>query len=278
MLEIPDNELELLLAKISSGDKDSELGFFSKPFRITLKNKELIIKKYSPVKDPATVDLIVRNHDKYVTKLRSLGIKVPETIIRTVRLKNRHQIIILQEAYKKEEMLRYLIEKSSEKEMLELCRLIFDEALKFRNNRSNSDEIGFHPTLRNYAYHNGHLYYFDTFPPMYMRQRELNRIILIMSPFGKLIKPLVPTGLINIVSDENYDFVKMFKGIVGSCCRLKPDNVESILDFSKNYIISADCNPREKDAIMKILQAPPRLSGIWTFIRKLSGNTGKPNL
>jgi hypothetical protein len=44
MLEIPNNELELLSAKISDGDKDSEFGFFSKPFRINLKNKELIIK------------------------------------------------------------------------------------------------------------------------------------------------------------------------------------------------------------------------------------------
>ena len=115
MLEIPDNELELLLDKISGGDKDSELGFFSKPFRMTFKETELIIKKYSPVRDPATVDLIVRNHDRYVAELMSLGIKVPETTIRTVKLKNRHQIIILQEAYKKEEMLRYLIERSSEK-------------------------------------------------------------------------------------------------------------------------------------------------------------------
>lgn len=278
MLDISDNELELLLTKVSGGDKDSELGFFSKPFRMTFKETELIIKKYFPVKDPATVDLIVRNHDRYVAELMSLGIKVPDTTIRTVRLKNRYQIIILQEAYKKEEMLRYLIERSSEKEMLELCRLIFDETLKFRNNRSNPDEIGFHPTLRNYAYHNGQLCYFDTFPPMLMRKRELNRIVLRMSPFGKLIKHLVPSGLINIVSDEYYDFVKMFKGIAGSCCRLRPEYVKSILDFSKNYIISADCDPREKQAIIKILQAPPRLPGIWTFVRKLSGNTGKPNL
>ena len=46
MLEIPDNELELLPAKISDGDKDSEFGFFS-AISNKLKNKELIIKTFT---------------------------------------------------------------------------------------------------------------------------------------------------------------------------------------------------------------------------------------
>ena len=195
MLDISDSELALLLAKVSGSERDSELGFFSKPFRLKFKEKELIIKKYFPVRDDKTVNYIIRNHDSYVGELMSLGIRIPETVIKAVQSKRKHQIIIIQEAFKKEEMLRYLMERSSENEMLGLCRLIFDETLKFRNNRKNTAEIGFHPTLRNYALHNGSLWYFDTFPPMLMNQRELNRIIIRMSPFGRLIKNLIPPGL-----------------------------------------------------------------------------------
>jgi hypothetical protein len=278
MLNIADNELELLLAKLSGSERDSELGFFSKPFRLAFKDKELIIKKYFPVRDNSTVDFILRNHDNYVKELMSLGIKIPETIIRTVQSKRKYQIIIIQEAFKKEEMLRDIMERSSEEEMLEFCRLILDETLKFRNNRKNVADIGFHPTLRNYALHDGSLWYFDTFPPMLMKQRELNRIIIRMSPFGMLVKNLIPPGLIDIVSDEYYDFVKMFKGIVGSCCRLRSDYASSILSFSTEYIRSAFCDEEEKQKIIQILQSPPRLPGIWTFFRKLSGNTGKPNI
>jgi len=278
MLDISDNELEMLLVKVSGSEKDSELGFFSKPFRLTFKEKELIIKKYFPVRDNRTVDFIVRNHDSYVGELMSLGIRIPETIIRAVQSKRKYQIIIIQEAFKKDALLRDIMEKSSEKEMLEHCRLIFDETLKFRNNRKNAAEIGFHPTLRNYALHEGRLWYFDTFPPMLMKQRELNRIIIRMSPFGKLIKSFVPPGLIDIVSDEYYSFIKMFIGIVGSCCRLRSDYASGILSFSMECISSADCDEEEKQKIIQILQSPPRLPGIWTFFRKLSGNKGKPNI
>ena len=278
MLDISDSELALLLAKVSGSERDSELGFFSKPFRLKFKEKELIIKKYFPVRDDKTVNYIIRNHDSYVGELMSLGIRIPETVIKAVQSKRKHQIIIIQEAFKKEEMLRYLMERSSENEMLGLCRLIFDETLKFRNNRKNTAEIGFHPTLRNYALHNGSLWYFDTFPPMLMNQRELNRIIIRMSPFGRLIKNLIPPGFIDIVSDEYFSFIKMFKGIVGSCCRLRSEYAGSILSFSMEHIRSAECDQEEKQKIIEILQSPPRLPGIWTFFRKLSGNTGKPNI
>ncbi len=83
---------------------------------------------------------------------------------------------------------------------------------------------------------------------------------------------------INIVTDEYYCFDKMFTGITGSCCRLRPEYANAILKFSTDYINNSACPPELKQKITRILTTPPELPGIWTFFRKLSGNVGKPNI
>ena len=138
--------------------------------------------------------------------------------------------------------------------------------------------IGFHPTLRNYALRDGSLFYFDTFPPMLMNQRELNRIILRMSPYGSLFKIFFPLTWINLVSNEYYNFDKMFTSIAGSCCRLRPENANAILAFSIEFINSTSCTIAEKQKITRMLKSPPDLPALWIFIRRLSGNVGKPNI
>ena len=113
---------------------------------------------------------------------------------------------------------------------------------------------------------------------MLLKQRDLNRIIVKMSPFGNLFKIFIPLNLINLVSNEYYNFEKMFTGIVGSCCRLRTESIVSILAFSRVYIEACPCSSEEKRNILKALQSPPDLPGIWTLFRRLSGNVGKPNV
>jgi hypothetical protein len=277
MLEITQSDLDLILSAAETSVSDSDLGFFSKPSRVEYKNKQLIVKKYLPVRDSEFVSGIIQNHDRYIRALRNIGIRIPDTKITKHAVNGKIQIIIIQEAFQKTELLRSLFETSSESELLKLCRLIFDDTMKYQKNMEESMKTGFHPTLRNYAFHNGSLSFFDTFPPMLMGQGELNKIILRMSPFGSFIKKIIPLTWINLVSDEYYYFDKMFEGITGSCCRLRPECADMILKFGIDYINSSPCSQAEKNKITAILQSPPDLPPIWTIIRRLSGNTGKPN-
>ena len=272
------NDTESLLSKISSEITDSNLGYFSKPFRCKHQGRELIIKKYLPVKDLALINAIITNHNEYIRELKATGIKVPDTLIEVQKDKTGYQIIIIQEAFRKDELFRDKVEKAGDTEIISLCSLILDETIRFISNRKDPAGIGFHPTLRNYALHEGELWYFDTFPPMLMRQNELNKVIIRMSPFGRIIKPLIPLKFINLVSNEYYNFEKMFTGIVGSLCRLRPELSSSVLSFSKEYITNSRCSFQEKNNILKKLESPPHLPGIWTFFRRLSGNEGRPNI
>lgn len=278
MLAISPGDTEIILSEAASGIADSNLGFFSRPYRINYKGKELMLKRYSPVSNYATVSSILENHDKYVSALRRVRIRVPETIIEAVKVKGMYNIFILQEAFNKAEMYRSKFESSDEKELPELCRLIYDDVVRFICNQERPVEMGFHPTLRNYALHNGSLFFFDTFPPMLMPQAELNRIVVRMSPYGSFFKYLVPVSWINMVTNEYYNAERMFTGITGSCCRLRPEQADAILKFSIDYIHSSDCSPSLKEKICCMLKSPPELPGLWTFFRKLSGNTGKPNI
>jgi hypothetical protein len=278
MLVISQSDIDLILAESVTERADSNLGFFSKPFRINYKDRQVILKKYLPVRNWKLISSIIKNHESYISELKKLGIKVPDTIITTLKTEKKFQINIIQEAFPKSDLLRNMIEKSSHEELLNLCKKILDEAMIFWTNKNKSADIGFHPTLRNFAMHGSDLFYFDTFPPMLMKQWELNNIILKMSPFGKLFKIFIPLSLINIVSNEYYNIEKMLTGIIGSCCRLRPEYSSEILAFGKEYISNSLCTESEKQNILRILNSPPRLSGIWTFLRSLSGNVGKPNV
>ena len=97
------NDTESLLSKISSEITDSNLGYFSKPFRCKHQGRELIIKKYLPVKDLALINAIITNHNEYIRELKATGIKVPDTLIEVQKDKTGYQIIIIQEAFRKDE-------------------------------------------------------------------------------------------------------------------------------------------------------------------------------
>lgn len=279
MISLSTNEIDDLLANIENQKLSSNLGFFSKPFRIRQNDKEYIVKLYVPIKDKIFTAFILQNHADYIDALRNTGIKVPETLILTRPHKNKHQLIIIQEAFKDEELLRTLVQAASTEKVLEYLQLIFDDTLLYWKNKTPKLDIGFHPTLRNYSLANGSLFYFDTFPPMLMPQKQLNKLIIRMSPFGAWIKQLVPQKAINKVSNEYYFIVKMFTGIVGSTCRLRPNDAKHILAYSISYIQQAKVlTHQEKQDILNMLQQPPRLSGLWLFIRKISGNTGQPNI
>lgn len=278
MLVISQNDAELILSEALSGAADSDLGYFSKPFRINFRGNELILKKYFPIRNYDIVEAILQNHDKYESALKKIGIRLPDTIIRAVRIKSGYQIIILQEAFKRDDLVRTRFETAPEQELLKICKLLYDDVMRFISCPKGTADIGFHPTLRNYAIQNGTLFFFDTFPPMLMSQKELNRIIIRMSPHGSYFKNFIHPSWINIVTNEYYNSEKMFTGITGSCCRLRPEHADTILRFSTDYINGSDCADATKQKIIRTLTTPPELPWLWTFFRRLTGNVGKPNI
>ena len=277
MLQFADSDIEKILAGTREESTDSNLGFFSKPFRLEYEGQDLIVKTYTPQRNKSLVNSIINNHEEYVKAMRAIGIRIPETFITIRENRNRFQIIIIQKAFAKDQLYRPMLEEGDKDQVLHLCKLIFDETVHFWKNRP-TEKIGFHPTSRNYALVNEEMHYFDTFPPMLMDQPALNDWIIKMSPFGNVIKPFVPNRLINQVSDEYYDIVKMFMGIVGSACRLRPELAVDILEYARNYIKGAGIKKEEIAAILAVLNKPPGLSRIWTTVRKLSGNVGRPNI
>ena len=279
MLDLLENDINEILTDIESRKISSDLGFFSKPYRVKHHGQELIVKMYLPVKNNSRVSSIIQNHDEYVKEMRLTGIRIPDTRIVVRKLKSKNQLVIIQEAFKDCQLLRNLIQEASGEEIIQLCEKILDDMTMFWKNKNFSKDIGFHPTLRNYCLRNSELFYIDTFPPMLMAQRSLNSIIILMTPYGLLIKKLIPLGLVNMVSDEYYNFKKMFTGIIGSCCRLKPDYSHRILSFSQEYIKKClAISEEDKQEILISLCDPPKLSGLWILIRKLIGFSGKPNI
>ncbi len=279
MEPLTQEEIQHILKDIESRERSSDLGYFSKPFRVNFNERPLFIKLYFPVKEQKLITSIMANHEEYKSELKLAGLKIPETTILSRPSGNKHQLIIIQDAFRDDELLRNRIAKGSPEDVERLCLMVFDEMLQFLVKKSSQKEIGFHPTLRNYAVHKNELWFFDTFPPMVMKQRELNSLILKMSPYGGVLKKILPLRFINRVTDEYYNTDKMFTGIVGSCCRLRPDDADKILAFSREYVNNSNLiRTEDKKSILQLLKKPPRLSKIWILIRKLSGNTGRPNI
>ena len=257
----------------------SKLGFFSKPFRVvTDDGQEWVLKTYKPIGSTQLIDQIIQNHADYIDAMREIGVLIPHTEIHTRKVGNKQQLIVAQAPYKQDELVRTIMETATKEQFLKVLGMLLLDTLNYWTNLPNQ-AIGFHPTLRNYALREDKLYYFDTFPPMLMPQQELNAIILEMAPVKFRVRPFIPLSAINRVSDEYYQKDKMLIGIVGSCCRLRPEFTEEILTYVKRFFRESELlDEEEKQQLIDKVQAPPELPAIWVFVRKLLGKQGKPNI
>ncbi|MFT5970279.1 MAG: hypothetical protein ACI8ZO_000786 [Flavobacteriales bacterium] len=275
-MKISNFQAESIFAYSKQIDEDSKMGFFSKPFRITYQGEEFMLKKYKGIND--SFEEIIALHKAYVLALKESGVQIPDTQMFSLREEERPQLCIFQKAFAHEQLLRNVMLESELPEFLKNLKLIFSEILNFWNKKPEGDNLGFHPTLRNYALVEGQLHYFDTFPPMNMSQQELNKFIIRVAPYGKFFKPVVPPFGINRVTNEYYALDKMILGIVGSCCRLRPEFVQDILSFISAEVANAEILEEIKKAVLVKTKNPPRLSLLWRIMRKLTGNTGAANV
>lgn len=256
------------------------LGFFSKPFLCNEgEHKGKIIKIYKAVKDTAFSKEIIKQHEQYVNDLRNRGVKVPKTNIQRANYQDKEYLIIIQDAFSTENLLRNKMIASSDDQYLELLKGILNATLEFIEQNGKDSQVGFHPTLRNYAVNDDTYHYFDSFPPMSHGQKEVERLVLAFAPYKlPFFLKWIAKPFLHLVADEYYQYDKMLSGIVGSACRLRPALAEKIISFSRSHLEDQIKDDLLKAQTLKRIQKPPELPKIWVFMRKLFGKEGKPNL
>jgi len=170
-MNFPDLEIKNILEECTPGNIESNLGYFSKIFRIPFEGREIIVKRYHPIKYGASY--ILDKHNDYIKSLLEIGIKMPDTQMFITRKKNKTELIVLQEPYRKEELFRDIIQHASLEKLFDLCKMIFDDTLKFWKKMPEYVPIGFHPTLQNCAIRDRTFYFFYSFSPLNMNQKKI---------------------------------------------------------------------------------------------------------
>lgn len=252
----------------------TNLGFFSQPFRIYPQGMNpLVMKIYKPVRSKELALQIVSHHASYVSCLQHAGVQIPDTFLHLVERHSRNFLVVVQSPFADDELVRYRMMTGERESCIALLKALLAQTIDFLQ---SGVQVGFHPTLRNFAWREG-LWFFDTFPPMDMSQPNLNRIILHFAPVS-LPLSRIPTSWVNHVSNEYYQPSLMLKGLVGSSCRLRPEWSEDFLSQSRLQITASGLPDHVIEQTLDMLHQPPRLSGLWTGIRSLLGKEGKPNV
>lgn len=260
----------------------SKLGYFCAPFRPSGGMfSDKVIKVYRGLPDRRALDRLVACHDDYVSALRTTGVPVPETDIHLLDLTPGAPAtpVIVQAALPADSMMRGLMQRGALDDTLGYMQAAGEVIARFWNAADQFDtRIGFHPSIRNFAIVDGKAMFFDSFPPLIHYSRdEMGRMSLQFSDkrLMRLVGPLVRNRVTGI-QDEWYSASETLVGMVGSACRLRPDDAQAYLDWGRGFVRAQ--MPRWEDEALPHLQTPPRLPGYWTGFRKLLGLQGEPNV
>ncbi|MFZ5963305.1 DUF6206 family protein [Thalassococcus sp. BH17M4-6] len=262
------------------GQPISKLGYFCAPFRPKDGPfADRVIKVYRGLKDAAALNRLAQCHDDYAQALRQAGVPLPETEFLLLDIDGTRVPVIVQEALPADSMMRPQMQRADLDGTLRMMEAAGDVIATFWNNADQFDtRIGFHPSIRNFAILDGKAVFFDTFPPLINYSREeMGRMLLqfsdkaLMRWVGPLLRKKV-TG----IQDEWYSPPETLVGLVGSACRLRPDDAQAYLDWGRAF--TRRRMARWQDEALAGLSEPPRLPGYWTGFRKLLGLQGEPNV
>ena len=272
---------DLILADSATrGQPVSKLGYFCAPFRPEAGLfADRVIKVYRGLADDAALERLAACHDDYAAALRTAGVPLPETEFLLLRVEGRRIPVIVQQALPAESMMRPLMQRGTRDETLEKMEAAGDVIATFWNAADQfHTRIGFHPSIRNFAILDGKAVFFDTFPPLiHYSRHEMGAMLLqfsdkaLMRWVGPFLRKKV-TG----IQDEWYSPAETLVGLVGSACRLRPDDAPAYLDWGRGF--ARRRMPRwEDEALLGMLEAP-RLPGYWTGLRRMLGLQGEPNV
>lgn len=263
------------------GTPVSKLGYFCVPFRpLSGPFADRVVKVYQPISDPAALDRLARAHDAYVDVLTRAGVVLPETRFQVLDFDGRKVPVITQRALDPSTMLRDQIIAATTDEAIALLEKSCISIVGFwRDLDPGVGRVGFHPSIRNFAYEDGRIVFLDTFPPLIgYSHAEMGRMLLTFSNSRamRLLGPLAARRIAGI-QDEWYSEAGNIEGIVGSAVRLRPDDADAIMTWAQGFAnseMTGDAAAKARAA----LSEPPRLPGYWTAIRKMLGLQGEPNV
>lgn len=262
------------------GQTVSKLGYFCAPFRpASGPFSDKVIKVYRGLRDQAALDRLAQCHDDYVAALNTAGVALPQTEFHLLDIDGNRIPVIVQEALPSDSMMRPQMQSASTDETLQMMEAAGDVIATFWNNADQFDtRIGFHPSIRNFAYLDGKALFFDTFPPLiHYSREEMGKMLLLFSDKALMrwIGPFLQTKVTGI-QDEWYSAPETLVGLVGSACRLRPNDAEAYLAWGRDF--TQRRMSRWADEALPHLQEPPRLPGYWTGLRKVLGLQGEPNV
>ena len=264
----------------SRGQTVSKLGYFCAPFRPTSGPfADKVIKVYRGLRDAGALDRLAKCHDDYVSALNRAGVALPQTEFHLLDIDGTRIPVIVQEALPSDSMMRPQMQTATVDETLKMMEAAGDVIATFWNNADQFDtRIGFHPSIRNFAYLDGKALFFDTFPPLiHYTREEMGKMLLLFSDKALMrwVGPFLQTKVTGI-QDEWYSAPETLVGLVGSACRLRPNDAEAYLEWGRDF--TQRRMSRWADEALPHLQEPPRLPGYWTGFRKLLGLQGEPNV
>lgn len=268
------------------GEPVSRLGYFCAPFRAGPGPLEgRVIKVYRAPGDRAALERLAAAHDDYVAVLTRCGVSLPETEFRLADLGAGPVPVVIQEGLPDASMMRPRMLETDRAGALALMEAAGEVIATFwtvlRQAQESGEErrrVGFHPSIRNFAVIDGRAIFFDTFPPLIGYSRdEMGRLLLQFSEkrLMRMVGPLL-RGRVTGIQDEWYSPPETLVGLVGSACRLRPDDREAFLDWGRDFA-RRRMAPWAEEAVAG-MDRPPRLPGYWTTFRKLLGLQGEPNL
>ena len=258
----------------------SKLGYFCAPFRaVSGPFAGKVIKVYRGLTDHAQLHRLAKAHGDYVHVLTECGVTLPETEFHLVDLNKVLVPVVVQEGLPDDSMMRPQMLSADLNGALELMEAAGQVIATFWSLvQSDPRRIGFHPSIRNFANVKGKAIFFDTFPPLIDYSRdEMGAMLLTYSDkqLMRLIGPLMKRRVTGI-QDEWYSPAETLLGLVGSACRLRPDDSAAFLDWGHRFANRA--MTQWADEIVEGLDAPPQLPGYWTTFRKLLGLQGEPDI
>ena len=278
-------DLESLKALIrddtaARGQPVSKLGYFCAPFRpASGPFSDRVIKVYRGLQDRAALERLATAHDDYVRVLGETGVPLPETAFHLLDFDGAQVPVVVQKALPAQSMMRPQMQQADRDGAVALMEAAGQVIARFWNAADRFEtRLGFHPSIRNFAVIEGEAVFFDTFPPLiHYSREEMGQMLLQFSEkrLMRVIGPLMRARVTGI-QDEWYSPPETLVGLVGSACRLRPDDAEVFLHWGRDFVTRE--MPRWEQQAMSGLQDAPRLPGYWTGLRKLLGLQGEPNI
>lgn len=258
----------------------SRLGFFCAPFRpASGPLADRVIKVYRGLKERARLERLADIHADYVALITGTGVAMPETEFHLLEIDGLITPVVVQDALPPETMMRNrMIEDDLETTLAHMQAAGEVTARFWSAVQGRSERIGFHPSIRNLAIVDGEAVFFDTFPPLiHLSRDEIGAMLSTFSdtPAMRLFAPFLGRKL-TAVQDEWYSPAETLVGLVGSACRLRPDDAAAYLDWGRAFAKS-HMGPWEAE-ILAQLDRPPKLSGLWMTMRNILGLQGAKNI